>query len=113
MPPDAEALYCKSRMEAMERTVETGSGDAPELKKVMTLLRTEKIDSLYDEIRSHTQEKFAAMDRERKAALEVANVELDLARKKFECDAINAKIKRLQDNIAFIENDWTDVEPAK
>jgi len=99
-------------MEAIRNTVIRGSNEVPELLEMIDDLKVEKIADLDRKVERVRMEILAAKERQRRVDMEIANREMEIWMMREDAKALDMKIRRLRNNIEFIENDWVETGGA-
>eukprot|EP00189_Rhodosorus_marinus_P006199 CAMPEP_0113957626 /NCGR_PEP_ID=MMETSP0011_2-20120614/2885_1 /TAXON_ID=101924 /ORGANISM="Rhodosorus marinus" /LENGTH=188 /DNA_ID=CAMNT_0000968231 /DNA_START=20 /DNA_END=586 /DNA_ORIENTATION=- /assembly_acc=CAM_ASM_000156 len=105
-------VWCERRMEAIRNTVTRGSNEVPELLEMMDDLGVEKIAELDRKVERVRLEILEAKERQRRVDMEIANREMEIWMMREDAKALDMKIRRLRNNVEFIENDWVETDGA-
>ncbi|KAJ8906847.1 hypothetical protein NDN08_003331 [Rhodosorus marinus] len=105
-------VWCERRMEAIRKTVTRGSNEVPELLEMMDDLEVEKVADLDRKVERVRLEILEAKERQRRVDMEIANREMEIWMMREDAKALDMKIRRLRNNVEFIENDWVETDGA-
>mmetsp|Transcript_10824 Transcript_10824/g.33191 ORF Transcript_10824/g.33191 Transcript_10824/m.33191 type:complete len:84 (+) Transcript_10824:266-517(+) len=76
----------------------------------MSDFRVNELDDIDRQVNKVRMEMIASQDAKRQVEIEIANREMDLTMRKHDINALDAKIQRLRDNVAFVESGWKTPE---
>mmetsp|Transcript_44789 Transcript_44789/g.173805 ORF Transcript_44789/g.173805 Transcript_44789/m.173805 type:complete len:84 (+) Transcript_44789:1054-1305(+) len=79
---------------------------------MMDDLGVEKIAELDRKVERVRLEILEAKERQRRVDMEIANREMEIWMMREDAKALDMKIRRLRNNVEFIENDWVETDGA-